>query len=109
MPSPEGRGFARAAWEAFGESVDEASDALLETVFGRPLKGVAMGVLADQLGFWLLWHRFGGFEGLRRIGMPRTTIYRRVKTFRDLLGEHPDVYRLRGVTIELDERARPGS
>jgi hypothetical protein len=104
MPSPEGMGLARAAWEAWWESVDEAADAVLASALGKPIKGVAVSVLVDQLGFWLAWHRFGGFEGLRALGMPRTTIYRRIKTFRQLLGEHPDVFRVEGVRVGPRDR-----
>ena len=46
--------------------------------------------LRGQAGFWLLWHVEGGFEGLQRIGMSRSSIYRRISAFRKLMEVHPD-------------------
>jgi hypothetical protein len=54
------------------------------------------------VGFWVLWHAEGGFEGLRNLGMSETTIWRRVKSFRDAFGEHPDDFKLPGVSVDLE-------
>ena len=56
---------------------------------------------ADLLGFWLVWHLEGGFEGLRQGGMSRATIYRRINAFRKVTGVHPDELKVRGVTLDL--------
>jgi hypothetical protein len=74
MPSPEGKGIARRAWDAYANAVT---------------------------GFWLLWHVEGGFEGLLRLGMSRASIYRRIRLFRKLLGVHPDEYEMPGVKLNL--------
>ncbi len=50
-----------------------------------------------------MWHLEGGYEGLRRLGLSRSAIYRRINSFRTRFGEHPDVYKFPGVTLdELD-------
>lgn len=98
--TPEGRGLARRAWEAYVKKVEpvtKAATPVLEPVamaWGRKRAG-------DMIGFWTLWHVFGGFEGLEtRYGMHRATIWRKVAQFRQMFGEHPDVYRFEGITID---------
>lgn len=99
MDSPEGKGIARRAWETYAASVNRTVAPVL-----RPLiEKVSAKGAADLLGFWLVWHLEGGYEGLRRNGMSRATIYRRISTFRHLTGQHPDEFELPGVTI--DQRA----
>jgi AraC-like DNA-binding protein len=67
----------------------------------RPLfKKLAVTQVADLIGFWTLWHLEGGFEGLERIGMHRSTIFRKVKRFRAIFGVHPDEYTMPGVTLD---------
>ena len=43
--------------------------------------------------------------------MSRSAIYRRVTAFRRVFGEHPDVYRMPGVTLDVGEYLahRPGT
>ncbi len=53
------------------------------------------------MGFWLLWHLQGGFEGLQHLGMSRSAIYRRIASFRRTFGAHPDEFPFPGVTIDL--------
>lgn len=53
------------------------------------------------MGFWLIWHLEGGFDGLQRLGMSRSAIYRRVASFRRVFGAYPDEFRFPGVTIDL--------
>lgn len=98
MESREGEGRARLA---YAKAVGKRS-----TYQGRKLSPTAaMGRqrLEDALGFWLLWHIHGGFEGLERIGMHRATIFRKLSRFRSGFGEHPDVFELPGVTIDVNE------
>lgn len=53
------------------------------------------------MGFYVLWHAYGGFEGLEEnYGMHRSTIFRKVAKFRQAFGAHPDEYRMPGVTID---------
>ena len=64
MESPEGRGRARRAWDAYAAAVGKVSAPVVEP-FARKL---SVPVAMDLAGFWLLWHVEGGFEGLRGWG-----------------------------------------
>jgi hypothetical protein len=97
MPSPEGKGIARRAWDAYASAVRKASRPAVEP-FARK---AAVPVMMDLAGFWLLWHVEGGFEGLQRLGMSRASIYRRIRLFRKLMGVHPDEYVMPGVKLDL--------
>ena len=46
--------------------------------------------------------RMSGFEGLQRFGYSEATIYRKVKRFRRVFGEHPDVFDFPGITIDYE-------
>jgi hypothetical protein len=65
----------------------------------RPL---AVTVTSDLLGFWMSWHLHGGFEGLVELGAHPSTVWRRVKRFRTVFGQHPDEFQLAGVTIDRE-------
>src|SRR5215210_6197007 len=97
MESPEGRGIARRAWDGYVEAVGKVSAPVVEP-FARK---AAVPVMMDLAGFWLLWHVEGGFEGLQRIGMSRSSIYRRISLFRRIFEVHPDEYEMPGVTLNL--------
>ena len=60
----------------------------------------------NRFGFWLVWQLEGGFEGLKRKGMSDSAIWRQVKLFRDTFGQHPDDFRMPGVTIDVEEYLR---
>ena len=109
MPTADGHGRARAAMLEFFESFfhfevpwteldnwEELDRSLVP--FARK---IAKGFSADLVGFWVLWHAEGGFEGLQRFGMSDSTIWRRVKAFRDAFGEHPDDFVFPGLSIDL--------
>lgn len=97
--SPEGKGIARRAWDASSKRLTGATDFALEPM----TKAFARKYMEDTLGFWVLWHAFGGFEGLERLGMHRATIWRKVRKFRSLNGGiHPDEFQLPGITIDHD-------
>lgn len=99
MPTPEGKGNARAsferAWAAYARGANKIP--LVQTV-GQKFGGV---IAVDLLGFWLTWQVEGGYEGLLRMGMSRSAIYRRLRLFRKVMGLHPDEYQLPGVTIDV--------
>jgi hypothetical protein len=91
MPTAEGRGLARRAWDNYAKSVKDAA---------RPLAAnYAANKVDDLIGFWVMWHTFGGFEGLLELGYPRTTIYRKVSAFRRLFKYHPDEFVFDGVIV----------
>ena len=98
MPSPEGKGIARRAWEAYADAVNKAARPAVQPI-ARKI-GAARAV--DLLGFWLAWHLEGGFEGLHRSGMSRSAIYRRIKLFRQATGVHPDEFEIGGVTLDIE-------
>ncbi len=95
MASPEGKGIARRAWNAYAGAVKAAPG--VETLSRK----IAIPLTLDITGFWLLWHLEGGFEGLQRLGMSRSSIYRRISLFRRALGVHPDEYEMPGVKLDI--------
>lgn len=97
MESPEGRGIARKAWEGYVAVVGKVTGPAV-----RPLaRRYAAPAVVDLIGFWTVWHLEGGFEGLRKLGMSRASIYRRVRLFRVAFGAHPDEFELPGVRLDL--------
>lgn len=57
---------------------------------------------ADLIGFYVAWHRAGGFAGLERAGWHRSTIHRRVRRFRACFGTHPDAMDFSWITLDLE-------
>jgi hypothetical protein len=95
MESPEGKGIARRAWDAYAGVVERSP--VTQTISRK----IAIPMATDMIGFWALWHLEGGFDGMRRIGMSRATIYRRIKTFRLMLGVHPDEFEMPGISLDV--------
>jgi len=101
MESPEGKGRARRVWESYVGAVSKAVSSPRVAPFVQPaVAPVGRQILEDLLGFWVLWHLYGGFEGLEQFGMHRSTIWRKVSRFRQITGEHPDEYDMPGITID---------
>lgn len=97
MHSREGEGRAKRAYEEAGGLLKGRG-----RTKGMGLAGAfARQINEDAIGFWLLWHVRGGFDGLERHGMHRATIFRKVNRFRQLYGVHPDVFEMPGITIDL--------
>lgn len=106
MPSPEGRGLARAAWDAYaGATKKFVKPAIEKTPLGDAITSLSANKVSDLIGFWLLWHLYGGFEGLQALGMSRSSIYRKVAMFRRVFGTHPDEYSLPGINIDVEAYA----
>ena len=99
MDSPDGQKVARRAWEAYAKGANRLAAPAVEPVARRAAASVAV----DLMGFWLVWHLHGGFEGLRQLGMSRASIYRRIKLFRISYGTHPDEFRLPGVELDVEK------
>ncbi len=99
MSTQEGRGIARRAWDAYAAAITRATGPATEPL----VKRIAAPAAVDLVGFWLVWHLHGGFDGLRQLGMSRASIYRRTKLFRSSFGAHPVEYRLPGVSLDLTE------
>lgn len=113
MPSPEGEGRAKSALESAFETYFKANKAVNKRMFAAfpelksVLRGYASSRAIDLFGFWLLWQIMGGFEGMQNgLGMSRTAMFRRIAMFREVFGEHPDVYQFPGVTIDPGEFLR---
>jgi hypothetical protein len=98
MPSPEGQGIAKRAWDQYAAAVNRVAGPAIQPLTER----IAGNIAADLMGFWLLWHLEGGFEGMRRIGWSRSSIYRRIRAFRRYYGTHPDEFELVGVAIDVE-------
>ena len=99
MESPEGRGLARQAWDAYAQAVNKVTIPVLSPL----VRMYAAGSIVDLIGFWSVWHLEGGFEGLQRMGMSRASIYRRVKLFRIAFGAHPDEFVMPGIKLDHDD------
>lgn len=98
--SPEGAGRARRAWDAYAAAVNKTVGPTLMPIVRPALEPIARNYMADMIGFWVLWHLYGGFEGLERYGYHRATIYRKIKRFRHFTGVHPDEWTVEGITID---------
>jgi hypothetical protein len=99
MPTPEGKGNARKtferAWSVYAKGANKIPGV---RTLGQSIGGATA---VDLLGFWLVWQVEGGFEGMRRLGMSRSAIYRRISLFRKFTGLHPDEYQMPGVSIDI--------
>lgn len=94
MESADGRGIARRAWESYSKAVNTAAQPIA--------RKWAAATAVDLMGFWLVWHLHGGYDGLRSLGMSRSAIYRRTALFRRALGQHPDEFQMPGVELDLE-------
>ena len=94
--SSEGKGRARRAWDAYVRAVDEARPEWMD----RMIRDLALRWTEQLVGFWVSWHLYGGFEGLKRAGWSERTIYRRLKEFRKVFKTHPDAFSHPGVSLD---------
>jgi len=97
MESPEGKGIARRAWDGYVGAVGKVTVPVLKPAVHM----YAAGSMVDLVGFWVMWHLEGGFEGLQRMGMSRASIYRRIKLFRIAFNAHPDEFEMPGINLDL--------
>lgn len=100
MESPEGQGIARKAWKAYVKAVDRRTPPFVKGRIESALEPLATQTVEDLIGFWVMWHLYGGFEGLEEFGMHKSTIWRKVARFRKMTGSHPDVFVMPGITID---------
>lgn len=99
-PTPEGKGIAKRAWDTYAATVNKKLGPTIHPIIRPAVEPLARAYLAEMMGFWMLWHLYGGFEGLERFGYHRATIYRKVKRFRHVLGVHPDEFTIEGITLD---------
>jgi hypothetical protein len=111
--SPEGRGIAHGRRTTFWRSVPEKTLAALSAespylsieewpAFVRDTAAEAVVEDAELIGFWVSWHRAGGFQALEAGGWHRATIYRKIRRFRARFGAHPDEYRFSWIALDLE-------
>jgi hypothetical protein len=101
METPEGKGQAKGRFQRAWDAYFKGANKIAGPVTSPLAKRVGAASAVDLLGFWLVWQAEGGFEGLRRLGMSRSAIYRRISLFRKFMGIHPDEYEMPGVTIDV--------
>src|SRR3954471_23116032 len=97
MPSAEGRGLAQSRFRHALEAYERTSKGAVEPA----ARWLAARMTEELVGFWLIWQLEGGFEGLRRLGLSRSAIYRRVAAFRKAFGAHPDEFSMPGVSVDV--------
>lgn len=100
MESPEGQGIAKKAWNAYVKAVDRRTPPFLKARMTTALEPWGAQMVEDMIGFWVIWHLYGGFEGLEEFGMHKSTIWRKVARFRKMTGQHPDVFVMPGISID---------
>jgi len=117
MESREGRGMALERrrrwadgvpadmWEALGSGNSRASFERLvgadqAKAFWDEMAREAKE-LAELRGFWISWHLAGGFEALEGAGWNRATLFRKIRRFREVFGEHPDEYQFEWIKLDL--------
>ena len=94
--SAEGKGRARRAWEAYEAAFHRNTpDWVNQAIFDGASRWTE-----QMVGFWVAWHLYGGFEGLKRAGWSERTIYRRLKEFRLVFKTHPDTFSHPGVKLD---------
>lgn len=100
MESREGKGRARKAWDAYVGAINKHITPRLLPVIEPGIDAAAREWVADLVGFWVLWHLYGGFDNLEEYGFHQATIYRKINRFRQAFGQHPDEFQFPGVTID---------
>lgn len=58
------------------------------------------GLDHELIGFWVMWHLTGGFDALVRFGMHPATVWRKVRRFRTVTGQHPDDCEFDGIALD---------
>jgi hypothetical protein len=102
MESREGKGAARRAWDAYARAVNKHLSPKLIPILEPGANAVAREWVADMVGFWVLWHLYGGFDNLVEFGFHPATLYRKINRFRIAFGQHPDEFVMPGVKIDRD-------
>ena len=111
MDSPEGRGVAAERWAGFhlalpDDVVAEAFDSSPHTIDDLDPEvrdDIAAEAIerSELIGFWVAWHLAGGFANLERGGWHRATIFRKVRRFRTVFGNHPDEHTFPWIDLDL--------
>ena len=100
MESPEGQGIAKRVWKTYVKAVDRRTPPFVKAAVESKLEPWGSQIVEDMIGFWVMWHLYGGFDGLVEFGMHKSTIWRKVARFRKMTGQHPDVFVMPGIDID---------
>ena len=100
METPEGQGVAKKAWNAYVKAVDRRTPPFVKARIQKGLEPLGSQYVEDMIGFWVMWHLYGGFDGLVEFGMHKSTIWRKIARFRKMTGQHPHVFVMPGITID---------
>jgi hypothetical protein len=100
MDSPEGQGIAKKAWDAYVKAVNRRTPPFVRARLESAVEPLSAQLVEDLIGFWVMWHLYGGFEGLEEFGMHKSTIWRKVARFRKMTGSHPDMFTMPGIEID---------
>jgi hypothetical protein len=100
---PDGREGRRNAQENWLKALMAAPSGAVADLVEGPARRAAFEVLVNRLGFGIAWQLNGGFQGLRALGVPESTIFRKVKAFRESFGVHPDEFEMPGIKINVGE------
>jgi hypothetical protein len=111
MESLEGEGIAQGRWRSYQDRTpdeifqlaDDGREYYEELPDEAQFCEVASAIeQAELVGFWLAWHSAGGFTGLEQSGWNRSTIFRKVRRFRAVYGDHPDNHRFAWLRVDWD-------
>ena len=72
------------AFSSPAQSMEELDPEIRDALAGDALER------SELIGFWVAWHRSGGFQELEHSGWHRATIFRKIRRFRAAYGVHPD-------------------
>lgn len=111
--APKAEGLAHGCRSTFWRSVPEKTlDALSAEspylsieewpAFVRDSAAEAVVEDAELIGFWVSWHRAGGFQFLEAGGRHGATVYRKLRRLRARFGAHPDEYRFSWIALDLE-------
>lgn len=100
--SAEGKGIARRAWDSYAAAVNKHITPTVGPLIQPAVAPVARTMVADLIGFWVVWHLHGGFQGMLDLGYHRATIYRKINRFRKVFKVHPDEFTMDGITLDPD-------
>jgi hypothetical protein len=59
---------------------------VVQAVAGPAVSQVAASTVSRLVGFWVMWHLTGGYEGMRSLGWGKTATWKNRIQFRDVFG-----------------------
>lgn len=59
---------------------------VVQGVAGPAVGQIAASTVTRLVGFWLMWHLMGGYEGMRALGWGKTATWKNRIQFREVFG-----------------------